>query len=377
MAAVTAVTLMDRPVADGRSETARLSLASAPALPIDGQMCAVVAVDIVGFTRAGRDDDIRGYLRERLYEYLEKAFDSCGIPWAECFWEDRGDGALIVVPPELPVKGLIDPLPDKLRRLIRRHNHVSAAAADMQLRVAAHIGPVEHDRHGFVGTDVNFAFRMLDARSLKAKLAKSGAELGLIVSDDVYDKLIRRCPTLAGPAPSRPSGSRPRTPGPGPGPTCPARRPDAFPRPGPGGGHPGWVNRSPGSPSRRPGGSARPHSTSSRSAAAPVSGTPEPSVQSMSCARSSIPSRSTPKNRTDLSARLSGRTRRSRSSGTGRPRPSGTVMSRPWIRSCASAPANPPPGGCHGCPMLDRTAPARSAGDIAKRRAGPPGRPSR
>jgi hypothetical protein len=31
-------------------------------------------------------------------------------------------------------------------------------------RAAAHIGPVEHDAHGFVGTDINLLFRMLDAR---------------------------------------------------------------------------------------------------------------------------------------------------------------------------------------------------------------------
>jgi class 3 adenylate cyclase len=186
-------------VRDGRPDAARLTLAGASALPVDGQMCAVFAVDIVGFTRLDRDDDIRRYLHERLYAYLQQAFDRSGVPWAECFCEDRGDGALIVVPPEIPVKGLIDPLPDKLRGLIRRHNHVSAPAADMQLRVAAHIGPLEHDGHGFVGTDVNFAFRMLDARSLKARLAQSGAELGLIVSDDVYEKLIRRCPTLVDP----------------------------------------------------------------------------------------------------------------------------------------------------------------------------------
>src|SRR6266704_3011064 len=87
-----------------------------------------------------------------------------------------------------------------------------------------------------------------------------------------------------------------------------------------------------GSPVRRPGGSVRPHSTSSRSAAVPVNGVPEPSAHSMSSARSSTPSRSTPKNFTERSARLPGRTGRSRSSGTGRSSPSGTVMSRPWIR---------------------------------------------
>jgi hypothetical protein len=180
-------------------DPARLSLARTPALPAEGQICAVFAVDIAGFTRPDRDDDIRRYLHEKLYEFLQKAFDHSGVPWAQCFCEDRGDGALIVIPPEIPVKGLIDPLPERLRSLIRRHNHVSCAAADMQLRVAAHIGPVEYDGHGFVGADVNFAFRMLEARPLKRLLAGSGAELGLVVSDLVYGSLIRRHPSLIHP----------------------------------------------------------------------------------------------------------------------------------------------------------------------------------
>ena len=57
--------------------------------------------------------------------------------------------------PWSPAKGLINPLPKMLRGLIRRHNHVSRDAAGIQLRAAAHIGPVEHDGHGFVGTDIN------------------------------------------------------------------------------------------------------------------------------------------------------------------------------------------------------------------------------
>lgn len=183
----------------GRPDSARLSLARTPVLPADGQMCAVFAVDIVGFTRPDRDDEIRLYLHEKLYEYLQKAFDHSGVPWAECFCEDRGDGALIVIPPEIPAKGLIDPLPERLRRLVRRHNHLSCDSADMQLRAAAHIGPVDYDGHGFVGTDVNFAFRMLEARPLKRMLAESGAELGLVVSNFVYGSLVRRHPSLVHP----------------------------------------------------------------------------------------------------------------------------------------------------------------------------------
>jgi class 3 adenylate cyclase len=171
----------------------------APAPPADGQLCTVLAVDIAGFTAPHRDDEIRRYLHVQLYELLEKAFDGSGIPWARCFHEDRGDGALIVVPPEIACKGIIDQLPERLRGLIRRHNHVSCQAAGIQLRAAAHIGPVEHDGHGFVGSDINLLFRMLEARPLKHALAGSGAELALMVSEDVYRSLVCRCPSLVSP----------------------------------------------------------------------------------------------------------------------------------------------------------------------------------
>jgi hypothetical protein len=173
--------------------------AGIPVPPTDGQVCALFAVDIAGFTGPHRDDDIRLYLHEQLYEVLEKAFDGSGIPWADCFCEDRGDGALIVVPPGIACKGIIDPLPGRLRGLIRRHNHVSCRAAEIQLRAAAHIGPVEHDGYGFVGSDINLLFRMLEARPLKRALAYSRAELALIISDEVYRTLVCRRPGLVSP----------------------------------------------------------------------------------------------------------------------------------------------------------------------------------
>jgi hypothetical protein len=168
-------------------------------VPAGGRICTLFAVDIAGFTRPDRDDDIRRYLHEKLYEFLEKAFDDSGISWAGCRSEDRGDGALVVIPPDIPGKGIIDPLPERLRTLIRRHNHVSCEAARLQLRMAAHIGPVDHDGHGFVGTDVNLLFRMLEARPLKQALAATGADLALIVSDYVYGNLVCRYPSLASP----------------------------------------------------------------------------------------------------------------------------------------------------------------------------------
>jgi hypothetical protein len=174
------------------------------ALPANGQVCALFAVDIAGFTRPDRDDDIRMFMREELYRILERAFDGSGIPWTACCREDRGDGALVVVPPGIAANSIIDPLPERLRSLIRRHNHVSCDAAQMQLRAAVHLGPVDHDGHGFVGTDVDFLFRMLDARPLKHALASTGADLALVISEYVYRNIVLRHPSLVSPAVFRP-----------------------------------------------------------------------------------------------------------------------------------------------------------------------------
>jgi hypothetical protein len=165
----------------------------------DGQVCGLFAVDIAGFGEPCRDDDVRLYVHRSLYDMLEVAFDGSGVPWADCVHEDRGDGALVVVPPAIPAAGLIHPIPDKLLVLVRRHNRVSCDAARIQLRVAVHIGPVHHDGHGFVGHDVNFLYRMLDAPAFKRMLAGSGSEIAFITSCYLYENVVVRRPSLVGP----------------------------------------------------------------------------------------------------------------------------------------------------------------------------------
>lgn len=170
-----------------------------PSLSLDGQLCGLFAVDIAGFNTAERDDDIQLYVHTALYAMLKLAFDRSEIPWADCAYEDRGDGVLIVVPPTLSVAGLVDPIPERLRALVRRHNRVSADAAHIQLRVAAHIGSVHYDGYGFVGHDVTLLCRLLDARPLKRMLARSGAEVAFIASKYLFDNVIRSRPSLVDP----------------------------------------------------------------------------------------------------------------------------------------------------------------------------------
>jgi len=165
-----------------------------------GLPSGLFAVDIAGFIDSRRDDDIQMYLHKSLYEMLQAAFDGSDVPWFSCIHEDRGDGVLVIVPPALPITGLVDPIPERLARLVRRHNRLSREAARIQLRVAVHIGPVNLDSHGVVGSDLNLLFRLLDARSLKRMLTQSGAEVAFITSGYVYENVIRRHPSLVDPA---------------------------------------------------------------------------------------------------------------------------------------------------------------------------------
>ena len=166
---------------------------------MSGQVCAMLAVDIAEFTRADRDDEVQLHLRISLYGILREALGGSGMPWDQCQHEDRGDGVVVIVPPGLPAQPIIDSLPERLSGLIRRHNRFSYESVRMQVRVAANIGPVYGDEHGFSGDDLTLLCRMLDAQPLRRALSESGSEVALIISDYVYDKLVLRRQSLAGP----------------------------------------------------------------------------------------------------------------------------------------------------------------------------------
>jgi len=175
-----------------------LSVQTVP-LPGDGQVCAMLATDIAGFSLPSRDDETRRHMREQLYKILGESLEASGIPWGACRHEDQGDGVLVVIPPCISASSMIDPFPAHLRAGIRRHNHVSSEAGKMQLRAAMHVGPVDIDDHGLVSTDVTYLFRMLDARPLRKALDAPGTELAVAVSRWVHENIVLRHPSLADP----------------------------------------------------------------------------------------------------------------------------------------------------------------------------------
>ncbi|GAA2573614.1 cyclic nucleotide-binding domain-containing protein [Actinomadura fulvescens] len=165
-----------------------------------GGNCSILLTDIAGFGGHGRDDDDRMVVRDSMYEMLQDAFAGSGLGEADYYQEDRGDGALIIVPPDTPTRSVVDPTLARLEAALRRHNRRAGEATRLQLRVALHVGPVTWDRRGVSGTAIIQTARLLEAPVLKSRLAETGADLGFIASTFVYETVIQQGPGFVDPA---------------------------------------------------------------------------------------------------------------------------------------------------------------------------------
>jgi hypothetical protein len=135
----------------------------------------------------------RDVVRAEMYEILRSGFDAARVPWAACYREDRGDGAVIVVPPTISTHRLVDPLLAELADRLRQYNRRASEVVRIQLRVALHVGPVGRDAEGLTGQAVIAAARIVDAPVIKARLAAEQADLIFAASDYVYDHVVRNC----------------------------------------------------------------------------------------------------------------------------------------------------------------------------------------
>lgn len=148
-------------------------------------------MDVVSFTRPDRDNTDQLAIREAMYETLRAAFEDSGIPWRHCVREDRGDGILIFVPADVSKVLLLGAAPARLAELLDVGNGDRPPRQRFRLRMVVHAGEVHRDPHGFAGYDVNLAFRLVDAGPLRAAMDDNQAALGLIVSDSVYQGVVR------------------------------------------------------------------------------------------------------------------------------------------------------------------------------------------
>ncbi|HEY8479330.1 MAG TPA: cyclic nucleotide-binding domain-containing protein [Spirillospora sp.] len=165
-----------------------------------GGNCTVLVTDITGFSSPARTDDDRRYVLDAMYRLLEESFSASGLDLAGFYQEDRGDGALIVVPPTTPTEAVVDPMLAHLAAELRRYNRRAAEATRMQLRAALHVGPVQCGPKGVSGISIIKTRRMVDAPAVKKRVAETGADLAFVTSDFVFDTVITSAPGFVDPS---------------------------------------------------------------------------------------------------------------------------------------------------------------------------------
>ena len=155
---------------------------------------AILIVDVENFSDPNRTNTHQLAIRETVYKVLQQSFAKASISWAKCVTEDRGDGVLILIPPTVPKSLLVEKLPAHLAEMLVQHNAGCPAQLRIRLRVALHAGEVHSDAHGYAGTSINRAFRLIEAPASRAALRQSSGAVALVVSDWFYDEVVRHCP---------------------------------------------------------------------------------------------------------------------------------------------------------------------------------------
>ncbi|MFD5245899.1 hypothetical protein ACFWIW_15200 [Amycolatopsis sp. NPDC058340] len=156
----------------------------------------IVVVDVVGFTAPDRNRLDRLAVHQGMYEVLKIAFAESGVDFDSCAHEDRGDGALILLPPGTTKSLVADLLPERLAVALRRYNHTRTPQAQMRLRVSLNSGEVIGDDNGWVGDAVDIAFRILDAQPVKEAFAESDRTIAFISSERFFADVIEKDPGL-------------------------------------------------------------------------------------------------------------------------------------------------------------------------------------
>ncbi|MGZ3391507.1 MAG: Crp/Fnr family transcriptional regulator [Isosphaeraceae bacterium] len=154
---------------------------------LNGENCTVFLTDVVGFGARIRTDGDRLLIRDALFRMTQAAMQ--GIPDAQS--EDRGDGFLTVVPPNVSTATVLDELLKKMPAALELHNGTQRESARFKLRLAVNVGPVVSDIMGVSGEAIIVVARLVEAPSFKKAIVESPASLGVIASPFVYETVIR------------------------------------------------------------------------------------------------------------------------------------------------------------------------------------------
>ncbi|TDV44768.1 hypothetical protein [Actinophytocola oryzae] len=147
---------------------------------------SIMVIDVTGFGRL--DNRAQTRVRAALNTMVRQAFRRAGIRWSIAV-ENRGDGMIILVPATKSTVRLLDPVIPVLAARVRRHNE--SAEPRIRLRVSLHVGVVDRDATGWVGSDMITACRLVDSPVVRRYLQQRPDEdVVVVVTDVVYSGLV-------------------------------------------------------------------------------------------------------------------------------------------------------------------------------------------
>ncbi|WP_078852155.1 hypothetical protein [Streptomyces sp. NRRL B-3229] len=139
----------------------------------------------------GKNDRRQSETQHDLPRLLDRAARNAGMDRAQWQIQRKGDEQLAVRRLDGTEPRLVD---DYIRHLVaelREYNAQRVSAARMRLRAVIHQGPVELADNGFAGAAVVATARLLNASPLYDALATHpGADLALLLSDDVFRSTV-------------------------------------------------------------------------------------------------------------------------------------------------------------------------------------------
>ncbi|MER5730552.1 hypothetical protein ABT084_19845 [Streptomyces sp. NPDC002138] len=207
---------------------------------------SILLIDTERFS--DRDDVQQGYLRRMLYGIVDRSLQAAGVDQTVRLHEDRGDAVMELIDTSVPLTTLLRTLLSHVPAELHAVNRLAAESARIRLRTVLATGFVTLDGHGWVGSDLNEACRLLDADPLRAALRESSDDYALCVSESVHTGIVRHnhlgirsedfthvtFPSKNGPLGAWLRGPLPASPSaPGPAAAAPAAAAPAAPAPEP------------------------------------------------------------------------------------------------------------------------------------------------
>ncbi|MEU5921141.1 hypothetical protein [Streptomyces sp. NPDC047141] len=145
--------------------------------------------------------------RAGMYAAFDEAYGSVGVEPGTFHQEDRGDGILAALRPDVPPTLMVGRWIDTLYESLRAHNR--GRSRRLRLRIGMNAGLVAQDAHGLVGRAVDLAARLCDSAPAKRIMTESPeTDLLIVVSDWLYGNVVAEGGRYVEPAHYRPARIR-------------------------------------------------------------------------------------------------------------------------------------------------------------------------